>query len=905
MSDDRTRRLAQLRQAYESGILDEDTYRAAVAALGVEAEIQAIVEGPGAVARDGSVAAAEGAVGVGRDVGGHVVIAEKGATVVIGEAPVAMTAVDRESALGRYLHHVISRNRYLQLQGIRSGGRLVHIELDRIYVALRATRQRMVQVEEALPGWGEIHRLRQRVAGATETVLAGVDEVLDTYSRLVVLGDPGSGRTTLSRYLALLYARDLAEGTALVQEKLGLDERGRLPILLLARQIGAFLCAHRPVDDGTEGHAVLLEFIFRSLENERIQLPADFFDESLTQGQAVILVDGLDEVADPDLRRRISRLVEAFTQAYADCRYIVASRAVGYTGPVRLGAGYETTTVQDFSMADVERFLANWHWLVAISQMGQGENIEVYAKIQTRQLLEAIRASSRIRELAANPLLLTVIAMVHHDRVRLPDRRAELYSEALDVLLGKWEEAKGVKEVPILVGKPFGSGDKRMTLQNLALRMHEKKLTQIAAEDLHRWLDETFAEIVRPPQEPGHATNRFLQVMEERTGLLIQREGVYAFSHLSFQEYLTALAVAAQDDYVAYTLARAPDPWWREVILLEAGYLSTQSDERTTRLIQAIAELRDEPEPYHNLVLAAECLRDVGSSRVHGSLVTEVQQRLLQMLEARPPIWLRWMDRPGVARAWLKRRSVAMEALVRIGAGYWTHPHGEPEWIQVPAGEFRLGEGTQGHRINLEAFCVSRAPVTNAQYHLFVQATGYPAPEGWEDERPPKGRESHPVVNVSWHHAMAYCQWLSHVTRKPITLPSEAEWEKAARGAKKYRRYPWGDVFDWTQCNSSRLELEDTTPVGIFPGGASPYGVLDMAGNVWEWTRSVYRHYPYGPTDGREDLRAEGARVLRGGSFRSSDVEVCCTYRYSSNPGSRHRTYGFRIIVTSSVSSDL
>jgi hypothetical protein len=192
----------------------------------------------GVIARDGSVAAAEGAVGVGRDVGGHLVIAEKGATVVIGEAPVAMTAVDRESALGRYLHHVISRNRYLQLQGIRSGGRLVHIELDRIYVTLRATRQRVVQAEEswlaqqAALAPGEIHRLPERRAVTTETVTASVNEALDAHARLVVLGDPGSGKTTLLRYLALLYARDLAEGTALVQEKLDLAERGRLPILL-------------------------------------------------------------------------------------------------------------------------------------------------------------------------------------------------------------------------------------------------------------------------------------------------------------------------------------------------------------------------------------------------------------------------------------------------------------------------------------------------------------------------------------------------------------------------------------------------------------------------------------------------------------------------------------------------
>ena len=172
------------------------------------------------------------------DIQGNVVFAEEGATVVIGEAPVEMTAVERESALGRYLHHVISRNRYLQLQGIRSGGRLVHIELDQIYVTLRATRRRVVDAEEA---WlahesalapGEGRRLDagqpplERRATPTETVTVSVNEALGAHPRLAVLGDPGSGKTTLVPYLALLYARELAEGSTRVVDKLGLEDRG-------------------------------------------------------------------------------------------------------------------------------------------------------------------------------------------------------------------------------------------------------------------------------------------------------------------------------------------------------------------------------------------------------------------------------------------------------------------------------------------------------------------------------------------------------------------------------------------------------------------------------------------------------------------------------------------------------
>jgi formylglycine-generating enzyme required for sulfatase activity len=870
----------------------------------------AMMEGAsGAIAQDHSLAVGERGVGVDGGVGGHVVIAEKGATVVIGEAPVAMTAVDRESALGRYLHHVISRNRYLQLQGIRSGGRLVHIELDRIFVTLRATRQRVVEAEEA---WlaeraaqapGEIHRLRERPAVTTETVT--VNEALGAHPRLVVLGDPGSGKTTLLCYLALLYARDLAEGTALVQDRLGLDERGQLPVLLPLRQIGAYLRTHRATENGTEGHGLLLDFLFRSLKNERIALPDDFFAGPLTEGQAVILLDGLDEVADPDLRRRVSRLVEAFTRAYPKCLYVVTSRIVGYTGPARLGEQYTTTTIRDFTMADVERFLGNWHRLVTIGQMGPGESAEAYAAGQTRQLLGTIQANERIRELAINPLMLTVIAVVHRDRVKLPDRRAELYAEAVDVLLGKWEEAKGVREITILEGKPFDTGDKRLMLQSVALRMHEGQQKEVSAEGLCRWLGELFHGMVGDWRETERTVDRFLRVVEERTGLLIARgEGVYAFSHLTFQEYLVALAMAARDDYVAYSLARVPDPWWREVILLEVGYLSTQSKERTTRLIQAIADLKGEPEPYHNLVLASECLRDVGGNRVNGDLEGHVQRRLRKKLDSPPPLLSRWLKGLG-PKAWIERRVVAMEALVRAGAGHWTFPYGEPEWIEISAGEFWMGEGTTAHRVYLDTFHISRVPITNAQYRLFVEATEHMPPPSWEDRRPQKGKESPPVVHVSWYDVLAYCQWLREVMGKPITLPSEAEWEKAARGSQDRRVYPWGDDFGATRCNSEKLGVGDTTPVGIFPEGASPYGVLDMAGNVWEWTRSLYWEHPYDPIDGREDLEGEGNRVLRGGAFYDNEGFVRCAVRVGDNPSYRGNDVGFRVVVAPGFTSGL
>ena len=160
----------------------------------------------------------------------------------------------------------------------------------------------------------------------------------------------------------------------------------------------------------------------------------------------------------------------------------------------------------------------------------------------------------------------------------------------------------------------------------------------------------------------------------------------------------------------------------------------------------------------------------------------------------------------------------------------------------------------------------------------------------------------HPVTQVTWHDAQAFCQWAN------MRLASEAEWEKAARGVDG-RVFPWGNQApDESLCNFG-LKVGDTTPVSRTVKGASPYGVLDMAGNVWEWTGSLWGTdvnkpqygYPYTPTDGREDLQAADhiSRVVRGGSYIYSDGSVRCACRGKSDPGRRSDNIGFRVVCVS------
>jgi formylglycine-generating enzyme required for sulfatase activity len=231
--------------------------------------------------------------------------------------------------------------------------------------------------------------------------------------------------------------------------------------------------------------------------------------------------------------------------------------------------------------------------------------------------------------------------------------------------------------------------------------------------------------------------------------------------------------------------------------------------------------------------------------------------------------------------------------------------------VEVPAGEFMMSSEEYDdekpvHKVDLDTFYVARYPVTNAQWARFVAATGHKPPKHWPDGVCPADKATHPVVYVNWHDARAYAEWAG------LQLLSEAQWEKAARGGLQIpdpqnpgervdnpnprRRYPWGDKFDKSECNVYESGIRDTTPVGRYsPDGDSAYGVADMAGNVWEWTRSLYKKYPYQADDGREDVKASGRRVLRGGSFYLSRRYARCSYRRGRHPDFVWSGHGCRV----------
>jgi formylglycine-generating enzyme required for sulfatase activity len=234
----------------------------------------------------------------------------------------------------------------------------------------------------------------------------------------------------------------------------------------------------------------------------------------------------------------------------------------------------------------------------------------------------------------------------------------------------------------------------------------------------------------------------------------------------------------------------------------------------------------------------------------------------------------------------------------------------EPELILIPAGEFLMGSDPKKdkdaqdierpqHTVYLPDYYIAKTPVTNAQYAAFVEATGHELRGHWNEKWHPSGEQDHPVVKVSWHDAVAYCQWLTEKSFQTCRLPTEAEWEKAARSTDG-RIYPWGNQWDKRLCNTREGGKNEPTPVGAYPDGASPYGVLDIAGNVWEWCATQWgESYPYNVEKDEWSegyLESSGDRVVRGGSWRDLQLSARCAFRGRFYSMDGYFNCGFRLV---------
>lgn len=748
-----------------------------------------------------------------------------------------------------YLAYLRNTYRWLGFEGILQTRKTVMLPLDEIYIPLRASPTGGARRSEA-----ELIDMlaRRRLAGGEdepERLADGARDALARYPHLVILGDPGSGKTTFLKYVALMCAL----GPEVARSRLGLEARSLpLPIVL---PLVAYADALAQEPD-----LPLPAFLPRYFAARGLPGLAGLFERAIDAGQALLLLDGLDEVAGRAGRERVARHVAEFLRTNARNRAVVTSRIVGYhTAP--LPGELPHFLLAPFTAGEIRQFAHQW-CLAYELQAGDTEPARRRAEAEAGKLIAAVESRLHIHNLATNPLLLTVIALIQRQGVTLPDHRVELYARMTQTLIETWSRARALDDGRV-VDEPLREAEAVEVLGPLALWLHEHYPGGAApAAALREQIVARLVDKGELPDEAAADADEFLELVRRGTGLLVERgQGVYGFMHLTFEEYLAArgLVLLGQIERRGTWEAIQPrlyDPGWHEIVLLTVGHFAICVGERPAAYYLVDRMLADSPPAGHageNAVLAGRSLRDIQDS-------ADV---------ARPaPIRRRVLD--ALLRA---MQDAALPPRVRADAGQVLDALG---WLPPDLNDWR----PVGARPGL--YC-ARYPVTNAQYELFVEAGGYetagywPAgaardwwrqaggasrrPYFWDDARLGRARRGYPVVGITWYEASAYAAWLADVLRRArsgealppahralvaglldtparqVALPSQEEWLAAAGGDPD--GYPWGPEFDPARANTAESELGGPTPVAMYLTGVSRWGIMDLAGSVWEWTRDV------------------------------------------------------------------
>ncbi len=821
-------------------------------------------------------------------------------------------------ALERYLHWVETRYGHLDMRGIeRRERQVLSLTIEDVYVSLQAA----VRPQRQRPARRGTRQQAEEMLREEEQIQTiDMAQLLALGRRLAIIGGPGSGKTTFLRIIVSTLAQALRSGeSGAVARTLGLHDDLPLPIFVSLSDYNRYRRGHENAADPRQG--TLTSFITHTLirQEAALSLPADFFQRLLIQGQrCIVLLDGLDEVADERERALVRGAVENLA-ANQGIRYLlVTSRSRAYRESAVLAEEFRVAEVQPMTLEQAQALAARWCWAAYDETQAEREAESLQRAIAG---LEGLRQQRGEPGLVTSPLMVTIVAIVHYNQRRLPDERAKLYERCVEVLLA--ESYKPPSEAMFALVEWGGDEtEKRNLLAWLAFCMMTagaESGRSVAEAQLRRWLTPQLARRFAPAVVEQRL-GLFVQAMRERGSLLDERDGVYQFIHLTFQEFLCAVYLVdsvREIDGMADVFCqegRLADSWWRETLLLTVGYLGLRSTEAPLTLIAALVE-----RSAHSAqalaaleVTSAAFLEQNGADPVTRELlVKRLVAHLTDPADRNTPLL----------------RAAAGRVLGRLvdprqGVGVVTR-HGvslpDIAWIDIPAGPFVMGgkESYTGGRqftchLITESYRIARYPVTVAQYDCFVRAGGY-TEKGWWTEAgwawreeggvigPQREREvfqtsNHPVVGVSWYEAVAYCGWLSDALGYRVELPSEAQWERAARHTDG-RIYPWSGEFSSERCNMKDTGIGATSAVGIFPGGNAECGAADMAGNVWEWCRTVwlddYTEYAQRVND---DLTEGDRRVLRGGSFSPDRNLVRCAVRLRASPVYGSGNLGFRLL---------
>jgi formylglycine-generating enzyme required for sulfatase activity len=808
-----------------------------------------------------------------------------------------------QAQLAEYRRYLVESYKYLDFKGIDGIAEAVKgssgIELEAVYVPLRA-RLDTPEGESWHRVGGRCYRGSKPIAGEdaegqeqemrrAEESAKPITQWMEESPALLILGDPGSGKSTTLKRLAL----ELAQ-----------SENAPLPILA---PLNAYSKALEISPVSFE------DFLPAYFHAKRAQLAPDklqeLFTQALEQKQAVLLMDGLDEVGDNrgDVIARVESFVRAWipdpqTQTRSGNRMIATSRFVGYRDCPLVDPRWRTVALNDWNREEIEHFFTAFTLASELAWSGH-ENRQNAAALATQEcqaLLRVIDANPGIRRLAGNPLLASLLALIKRQGVTLPHRRVELYKLYMETLLRSWNRARSLDRAPI--GPEIDFSPTQCLLAKLALHLRQTNPqgglideAAMRAYLLKHYLDDGYSRAEADTQAKG-----FLDSVHHYSNLLIEKgHQQYGFIHLTFEEYLAGfgLSLEAGGNLPAKIAECLETPrHWKETLLLALGVMTVvnPNQEKAQAVLNSLLESA-KPEA---ILFAGEVLVDVGASVLGNLMARRIQEKLLAL------------GQNGGENIGLRRRAGLL-----LGDSGWL-PEDLDVFIKIPKGPCLLGEPKAQAMIE-EDYWIGKYLVSNAQYKRFMDAGGYTRREWWTEEgwrhcvdkhwRGPEYWEEArfnnplcPVVGISWFEAQAYCRWLEgQVQAHPeayglsaaasahwaVRLPTIEESERAARGAEGLE-FPWGEALRLECLNCAEawtgVEAEQgSTAVNLFTQGASPEGLFDSAGNVWEWTSS---------------LDSDGNPYIRGGSWGGVPGVARGAYRGRDRPNHRNNNLGFRVL---------
>ncbi|MCL4205483.1 MAG: SUMF1/EgtB/PvdO family nonheme iron enzyme [Pirellulaceae bacterium] len=832
-------------------------------------------------------------------------------TLVQRLAPVR-AETDRPAAVAdpvKYLQDLRDKTEYIDIRGLHVGkGRAHRLNIEDLYISLTTTDTAPRDSDDEPQGRGGGRKWRKAEAGrrgldSVQRRTVPLHQIL-SHDRLVVVGDPGSGKTTFLRRIAhTLCQTELGDIASAAQDRLGVNDR-TFPIFLRVSEWAAHLVRHGDETSAPAGeHApAWLPHCLAASHTDRAGLSAAFFQQRLEEGRCTVLLDGMDEAPDRLLRERLARLIENAAAAYRGCSFVVTCRPAAYVAETVLPS-FVHARIDPLSDEALETFLRRW------CEEVYGESRQA-AQDHFQELRAAVRTRPEIRRMARNPVMLTALAVVHWNERRLPEQRADLYQSIITWLSRAREQRKGRKSAERTV----------LLLQELALAMQDDPSgRQIQVSK--RWAADKLARELgdgRDIRQTVQQAEQFLDQEELDSGIIVTRGSYVTFWHLTFQEFLASRAIAArleteQQQILFADPAKLYRPDWREVVLLLAGTLHQQGNDKVGGFL---GRLLDSLGPAPDLAALARCAGLVGG------ILRDLAPLSYQFADPRYPALL-----DAVTAIFDPARNSSVPIENRMAAADALGQAGDPRldwrrsdyWATIPAGKFLMGAQRKDskqpnydeeafddgewretpHEVSLDAYRIARYPVTVGQYREFIQDDGYQdarwwtaggfgqftEPQDWEQQQEFPSR---PVVGVSWSEAAAFCQWVG------CRLPTEAEWEHAARGTTG-RKFPWGDEPADEQRMNFAGKVGHPTPVGIYPLGNTLHGISDLAGNVCEWCADWFEEYHEGSVANPRGPDSGTHRVIRGGCWDFDASRCRAAFRLWVEPGSRVFIVGFRV----------